>query len=231
LSGEGERIMSSAVQPRGDRCWVVGNGPSLRGFDFRRLNGEAVLGMNAAYRYWQEINWYPTYYCCLDDELVATHWRQIIDLVRSGKVKKAFVSGSLADYDRSVLGDKRFALLDQFVDYWYRTRGKANGLEFVDSPYFVSSQASKLTTGSHSVRFAAHLGYQEVCLLGIDLRYVETIPEAEQVGEIALRIRDTPKHNPNYFFDGYQQAGDRYNIQSQEPPGRSSFCFVARGEG
>lgn len=204
--------MSSPDQRQGDRCWVVGNGPSLRGFDFRRLNGESVLGMNAAYRYWQEINWYPTYYCCLDDELVATHWRQIIDLVRSGKVKKAFVSGSLADYDRSVLGDRRFVLLDQFVDYWYRVRGKANGVEFIDSPYFVSSQASKLTTGSHSLRFAAYLGYKQICLLGIDLRYVETIPEAQQVGEIALQIRETPKRNPNYFFDGYQQAGDRYNI-------------------
>ncbi len=204
--------MTSGEQLPGDRCWVVGNGPSLRGFDFRRLNGQAVLGMNAAYRYWQEINWYPTYYCCLDDELVATHWRQIIDLIRSGKVKKAFVSGSLAEYDRSVLGDERFVLLDQFIDYWHRTRGKANGLPFIESRYFASSQASKLTTGSHSVRFAAHLGYKEICLLGIDLRYVETIPEAEQVGEIALRIRETPKHNPNYFFDGYQQAGDRYNI-------------------
>jgi hypothetical protein len=204
--------MSPSERLLGDRCWVIGNGPSLRGFDFRRLNGQAVLGMNAAYRYWQEINWYPTFYCCLDDELVATHWRQIIDLVRSGRVKKAFVSGSLAEYDPSVLGDERFVLLDQFIDYWYRMRGKANGLHFYDSTFFASSQPSKLTTGSHSVRFAAHLGYKEICLLGIDLRYVETIPEAEQVGEIALRIRETPKHNPNYFFDGYQQAGDRYNI-------------------
>jgi cephalosporin hydroxylase len=193
-------------------CFVIGNGPSLRGFDFRRLKGASTLGMNAAYRYWREIDWYPDYYACLDDELIATHWRQIIALVREGKVKKAFVSGSIHQYDSSIAGDERFVFLDQFISYWFRQRAKSFGVPFIDSPYFQSTRSDKITTGSHSVRFAAHLGFKKICLLGIDLKYVEKIPEAEQVGEIALRIRDTPKHNPNYFFDGYQRAGDRYNI-------------------
>ncbi len=43
-----------------DLCIVMGNGPSLKGFDFTRLNGVTTLGMNAAYRYWDQIGWYPT---------------------------------------------------------------------------------------------------------------------------------------------------------------------------
>lgn len=204
--------MSVASSISAETCWVIGNGPSLRGFDFKRLNGHATLGMNAAYRYWREIDWYPTYYSCLDDELTATHWRQIIELVREKKVRKAFVSGSMIQYDRSIVGDDRFVFLDQFIPYWHRVRAKEYGLPFIDSPFFKSSQGDKITTGSHSVRFAAHLGYRRINLMGIDLKYVEKIPEADQVGDIGLRIRETPKHNPNYFFDGYQQAGDRYNI-------------------
>ena len=41
---------------------VLGNGPSLRGFDFGRLSRFDVFGMNAAYRYWYEIGWFPQYY-------------------------------------------------------------------------------------------------------------------------------------------------------------------------
>jgi hypothetical protein len=45
--------------PRGRVLVVLGNGPSLAGFDFSRFRGFDAIGMNAAYRYWDEIGWYP----------------------------------------------------------------------------------------------------------------------------------------------------------------------------
>ena len=62
-------VNSSKIFPamkRSDTLVVLGNGPSLEGFDFARLRPFDVIGMNAAYRYWDEIGWYPTYYICLD---------------------------------------------------------------------------------------------------------------------------------------------------------------------
>ena len=73
---------------------VIGNGPSLRGFDFTTLRHVDTLGMNAAYRYWDRIDWYPTWYCCLDDQLIITHHEEIKRLVLRGQVKGAFVHGS-----------------------------------------------------------------------------------------------------------------------------------------
>jgi hypothetical protein len=70
---------------------IIGNGPSLKGFDFQNFDGLKTLGMNAAYRYWQRINWYPTYYCCLDDRLLETHHRQIYELLTTEKVERIFV--------------------------------------------------------------------------------------------------------------------------------------------
>ena len=39
---------------KGQRCFIVGGGPSLRGFDFGRLRGERVIAINRAYEFYPE---------------------------------------------------------------------------------------------------------------------------------------------------------------------------------
>lgn len=196
-----------------DTCIVIGNGPSLRGFDFHRLAGFTTLGMNVAYRHWDRIGWYPDYYACLDDQLIKTHHAEIERLYAQGLVKKVFVHGSFFEYHPHRLRHPDFTSFDQTAGYWYDQKAKALGLpRLYDKPAFKMSDSSKITTGSHAVRYAANLGHDRIVLLGIDLRYVEILPEAQATSEIGLVIKTTPKHNPNYFFDGYQQAGDFYNI-------------------
>src|SRR3546814_1858971 len=75
----------------------------------------------------------------------------------------------------------------------------------------------KITTGSFSLLFAICLGYRDVFLMGVDLDYVEKLPEAELKGGRVLEIKSDPEDNPNYFFDDYQQAGDRYNPPNRHP--------------
>lgn len=36
---------------KGQRCFLIGGGPSLRGFDFERLRGERVIAINAAFKF------------------------------------------------------------------------------------------------------------------------------------------------------------------------------------
>lgn len=191
---------------------VIGNGPSLRGFDLTTLSHVDTLGMNAAYRFWDRINWYPTHYCCLDSELVETHAEAILRLVQTGLVKTAFLDGRFLEIFPETKQNERFVFLDQFIPYWYQNRGAELGLSFTESSVFKSSQPDKLTTGSYAARYAIHLGYQRIALIGIDLQYVEQIPEAENTSGIQLVMTQTPSYNPNYFFDDYQQAGDKFQI-------------------
>ncbi len=194
------------------RIVVIGNGPSLTGFDFHRLDGIDTLGMNAAYRHWDRIDWYPTYYCCLDDQLILTHHEEIRRLVESGKVRSALLEGSFFEFHPDCLNDQRFLSFDEFSPYWHEKRGRYTNRPLRHHSAFVTSAPSKLTTGSGSVRFAAFLGYSEIRLIGIDLRYVEILPEAEATSGIGLRVKSTPLTNPNYFIPDYQQEGDRYNV-------------------
>jgi hypothetical protein len=195
---------------------VIGNGPSLRGFDLTTLSHVDTLGMNAAYRFWDRINWYPTHYCCLDPELIVTHHQEIRRLVQTGRVKTAFLEGRFLEFFPEAASDNRYVFLDQFSRSRLEKLDASLGLSFIESSIFRSSQPSKVTTGSYAVRYLIHLGYQRIALIGIDLQYVERIPEAENTGGIQLVIKETPSHNPNYFFDDYQRAGDRFQVPNPQ---------------
>lgn len=164
---------------------------------------------------------------------VKTHHEEIERLFADGLVKKIFVHESFFNLHPNRRGHPDFTSTDQTSKYWYHQRGKLNGLKpLYDRPAFIMSNASKVTTGAHSVRYAANLGYTKIALLGIDLKYVEIIPEAEKTQGVGLIIKTTPKTNPNYFFDGYQKAGDLFNIPNpDEHNGRlhiDSFRMIPR---
>ncbi|MGB3492751.1 MAG: hypothetical protein WBA57_08480 [Elainellaceae cyanobacterium] len=195
---------------------VIGNGPSLRGFDFTTLKGADTLGMNAAYRFWDREGWYPTHYCCLDPELIKTHHTAIKRLVDEGHVKTAFLNGLFLELCPESAQDSRYVFYDQFSSHWHKQRGSHYGLEFITTPAFKSSQPTKVTTGAYAARYGIHLGYQHIGLIGIDLKYVERIPEAENPEGIQLVMTKTPTHNPNYFFDDYQQKGDTFQVPNPD---------------
>lgn len=195
---------------------VIGNGPSLQDFDFFTLSSVDTLGMNAAYRYWKRIDWYPTHYCCLDPELIATHNTAIWHLVAEGHVTTAFLHGQFLQYFPEAAKDSRFVFLNQFNRSWYGNLGKRYGLPLIESPVFQTSDWTKVTTGAYAVRYAIHLGYQRIGLVGIDLRYVEQLPEATRTEGLQLVMEKTPTQNPNYFFADYQQAGDRFQVPNPE---------------
>lgn len=214
-------------------AFVIGNGPSLKGFDFHRLDGFDSIGLNAAYRHWDRIGWYPTYYCCLDDQLIETHHNEIDRLYSKGLVREVFVEGNFFKHHPDRIGNPHFLSLDQVAPYWYRRRGYLMGLPpLYEHVAFQCSDPSKITTGAYALRFMAYKGYSQVALMGIDLKYVERLPESEATTGVGLIMTETPKENPNYFFDDYQRAGDRYNIPNPDVHAGdlhpASFQVVAR---
>lgn len=178
------------------RAVILGNGPSLKGFDFNRFKGLDVFGMNAAYRYWDEINWYPTYYSCLDLVLGVSHKEEIARLIEKSD-----------EY-----GIRLFLLRDNLIEQLGEIKNAYKVINFdrIRGGYQLLT-APTLSTGSHTAAWAAALGYKEIFLLGIDCNYVEIVDGAARGKGTELEIVEE-KPNPNYFFDGYQRKGDKYNI-------------------
>lgn len=179
-----------------DRAIILGNGPSLRGFDFKRFSSFDTFGMNAAYRYWYEINWFPDYYSCLDLVVGISHLEEIAKLI------------SNADE----LGIKAFLLREELIEKLGKTGRSPKVINFDLLRHgYETWQSEPITTGSHTCAWASILAYKKIYLHGIDCDYVEKVSTAEsRDGNILEIIKDGD--DSNYFFDGYQKAGDQYNI-------------------
>lgn len=195
--------------------FVIGNGPSLRGLDFKRLSGTATMGMNAAYRHWDRIDWRPTHYACLDDALIETHRFEIIRLIEEGRIQTFFLSGRMLELEPDLAQLPTVRFLDEFVPYWFTARGKAKGLAFTESRFFRTTAPELITTGAYATRYGAFLGFDELFLMGVDLTY-HSIPEARSEKGLRLVMTKTPDTNPNYFFDDYQQAGDAFQVPNPD---------------
>ncbi|MEQ8700860.1 MAG: FkbM family methyltransferase [Bauldia litoralis] len=182
---------------------ILGNGPSLKDFEFARFEGFDVFGMNAAYRYWDRIGWYPQYYSCLDTVVGISHASEIRRLIENAPeygIRQFLLRQNLID----VLGEIKNS--DRIVNFDLLRRG----VEVLSSP--------TISTGSHTAAWAVHLGYERVYLMGIDCDYVEMVPGAVRGQGIELEIAEPIGDNPNYFFADYQQPGDKYNVPN---PGRN----------
>lgn len=179
---------------------VLGNGSSLREFDFQKqLGGHdeskvTTIGTCAAYRHWHKINWFPTHYVNMDHVVLSSHAAAIRRMIEEKRCKTFFLRRS-------------------FIRSWPQV-GQNDSVVFLEdlrksSP--VMSQIRSFCSGMAATMYALHLGFKDVRLMGADCDYVEFIPECKQLPNGELEITKTPDHNPNYFIDDYQQKGDRYN--------------------
>ncbi len=181
-----------------DTAFVLGNGPSLAGVSLPSLSPYATIGMNAAYRYWREIDWRPRYYACVDLVVGMSHKDEIAALIEEGRIERFLLRSNLVE----ALG--RTAQTRRVVNFDAARESK---------PLLAENPP---TTGSHSALWAASMGYKKIVILGVDAQYKEIVKGAKRGDGIELEIVEEAD-NPNYFFKGYQAPGDRYNIPNPRP--------------
>ncbi len=194
-----------------DTLVVLGNGPSLKGFDFASLAGFDTIGMNAAYRHWDRIGWYPRYYICLDTVVGLSHKQAIARLVResdSNGIRYFILLQELVACVPELQNHPRILIFDHVQ------RVLLSGDMQHSSPFF--SPVDPLTTGSHAALMGAVFGYKHIYLLGVDCNYVERVSGSKKIARYVLEIADDSRHNPNYFFDDYQRKGDRYHVPNSD---------------
>ncbi len=73
----------------GERCFVIGNGPSLAIADLERLTGEVTFASNKIYLLFEQTPWRPSYYVAEDDHFIQQHgddirrWRGFVKFLNS----------------------------------------------------------------------------------------------------------------------------------------------------
>lgn len=166
---------------KGERCFIVGNGPSLKHTDLSRLKNEYTLGQNRIYLAFPEMGFPVSYYLSVNDLVV-----------------------------EQCAADIQALQMPRFVSWRARKwlRPQAN-LFFIHTTYtgekFATDVRQRVWEGGTvtytSLQVAFHLGFSQVILIGVDHNYVTQ----GKPNETVVSQGDDPNHfHPGYFGKGFR---------------------------
>ena len=165
---------------RGERCFVMGNGPSLNRLDLQLLAHEITFGANAIHLNRAAMGFMTTFYT-IEDQLAAEDNAYVLQDL---ECEKMFFP--LRIYP--ILGD-----LENAVYFNYEPAAEHNRFF---SRNFASIAYSGYTVVFINLQLAYYMGFRDVYLIGVDLNYkIDT----DAQGDMLLASGEEQNHfHPNY---------------------------------
>ena len=183
-----EQLSALRNSSRGQRCFILGNGPTLQATDIRRLGSEVTIASNAIFLLFGETGFTPTY-LTVEDRLVAED--------------RADELNSLTAPRKVFPRDLAYCLKpDQSTVYINFIR------EYTGFPKF-SPDVSKVAYWGGTVSFlnlqlAHHLGCNPIYLIGFDHNYKLSSADHRDGSVITSHGADPNHFHPDYFGAGYR---------------------------
>jgi hypothetical protein len=175
----------------GKRCFIIGNGPSLKTEDLDRLVNEYTFASNKIYLAFDQTIWRPTFYSVEDVLVAKNNAERIAALTESTKI---FPHHMLKYIPRQH---------NHFYTRWLPPKDNRSS-----ERHFSTDLAVGLCWGStvtySLMQMAVHMGFKEIYLLGIDHSYVESKVKENNVlvssGEV------------NHFHPDYRKPGEKWHL-------------------
>ena len=145
----------------GQRCYIIGNGPSLLANDLDKITDEYSFASNRIYEIYDNTKWRPNFYASTDGNFVNENYERIF----SDKIKSYFLDyKSISDRKKNenVIGICRYPSFA--INRWD------------DKTIHVSEDLSINYSDGYTVTFtsiqlAIYMGFKEIYLLGVDFSY------------------------------------------------------------
>lgn len=163
-----EKLKELKDKYKGQRCFLVGSGPSLTNEDVLKLRNENTFMVNSFALAMEELDFYPTFYGFIDaicmnkfGEKILSNERSIIFYPRRPDLTKS-------DYQKLRKKPNTFEFLMLDPGEWINFSKKM--------PMEFSSDVSKQVGWGYTVTYAAmqllaYMGFSEIYLLGMDCSY------------------------------------------------------------
>jgi len=166
---------------KGERCFLIGNGPSLKKTDLSKLRGEYTIGVNRFFLAFPELGFQTSYYLTVNDLIAEQSGAEL-----QGLTMPLFVSWRM----------RRWLKPAPNLMYLYTT---------YTGPSFAENIAHRVWEGGTvtyvGLQLAFHLGFKQVILIGVDHSYAT----AGKPNETVVSQGDDPNHfHPGYFGKGYR---------------------------
>jgi hypothetical protein len=196
------RLRNLRNRHQGERCFIIGNGPSLTMNDLDKLEREVSFAANKIFLAFDNTRWRPRYYVVEDDNMIQQHYQQILRI--RGSVK--FVNDRwkvLFRGDREVVWYPWRSLSD---DEFPKFSG--NPLETVYCGYMVTYIGLQL---------AYFLGFSRVYLVGVDFNY-SLIYRGQN------SIEHSADHPHDHFTADYFKPGETRYLPQLDRAERAMRC-------
>ena len=179
-----QRLGALKDSRRGERCFILGNGPSLRNTDLSRLRNEYTIGMNRIYLLFPELGFQTSYFLSVNDLVV-----------------------------EQCAADIQALSIPKFVSWRSRKwLQPADDLYFLHTTYtgprFAGDVRGRLWEGATvtyvALQVAFYLGFEQVILIGVDHNFVTQ-------GKPNTTVT-SQGDDPNHFAPGYFGKGFRWQL-------------------
>jgi hypothetical protein len=166
---------------RGERCFIIGNGPSLKRTDLTKLDVEYSFGMNRIYLLFPELGFPTSYYVSVNDLVIEQCGREIQALTTP-----KFLSWRARAHISPAPG----------VIYLYTTYTGAK---------FAKDARARLWEGATvtyvALQLAYHMGFSPVVLIGVDHSF-QAVGSPNQT--VVSEGEDLDHFHPAYFGKGFR---------------------------
>lgn len=78
----------------GERCFIIGNEPSLRAEDLSRIKEIPSFASNRIYEIYDLTDWRPTFYCIQDYEVIKKQYKNVNRKIDNTKCAKSLAKAS-----------------------------------------------------------------------------------------------------------------------------------------
>ena len=189
LTDNERHLLSLKNKHAGKRCFIMGNGPSLRQTPVERLKNEVTIGCNGLFLMFDRMGFVPTFYT-VEDVLVAEDRAAEINRIR----------GTTKVFPLDVM---RFLPRDSDTVYVNFPRRYRNSPRFSDHFERVAYFGGTVTY--LNLQLAYYIGASEIILIGVDHNYAKDPSKDDRSGYVITSRTDDPDHfHPGYFGPGYR---------------------------
>ena len=193
---------------KGERCFIVATGPSLRteDLDKLKLHGEKSIGVNKIYLAFERTDWKPDYYIVSDHYCI----EESGDEIKKIQVENKFVSDLYPEFWQEAVPDNIY----KYHCHWSYTE---NCLAAFSDDIEYGVYASGTIT-YEALQLAVYLGFKEIYLLGVDFNFSE---DYKDTSNHFVSNYYSPNSKTSYFLrkeslSGYRAAkqyADKHGIK------------------
>lgn len=176
-----EKLAALKDSKKGERCVIIGNGPSLKQTDLTLLKNENTIGLNRIYLAFPDMGFETTYYLCVNDLVV----EQTHEDIQALKMPR-FVSMRAQQWLQPE--DNLFFLYSTYTGPKFATDIRKRMWEGATVTYM-------------ALQTAYFLGFSQVILIGVD----HSFATKGKPNETVVSEGDDPNHfNAKYFGKGFR---------------------------